>query len=154
GKNALSMEDVSVHRCTHGAARGTFPDLDLVEIRTIPHRNASGAARAADKLEKRMDRQTLEATADLAVATQTRLDADARPQDLADARENGPRIALLSQVGRGRGPELARPLKMILLPRQEDDGRVPEHDVVFQRAREREAVEFGHEDVAHDQLGG
>ena len=106
-----------------------------------------------DELEQEPGGQPVEAPAHLAVAAQAHLDARARPQHLAHAREDGARVALLAHVRRGARAELAHALQQVLLPREQDDRRVAQRDVAAQRAAEREAVEARHQDVAHDELG-
>ena len=136
-----------------GLAGGAAADVDLVEERGVAHGHARVLADAAHELEQEARRQIVEASAHFAVAAEARFDARPGAQHFADAREYGARVALFTHGRRGAGAELADTLEEILLPREENDGRVAEGDVAPERAAQGEAVEPRHEDVADDELG-
>ena len=128
-------------------------DLDLVEERGVADRDASLGARRAHDLEERADADAVEAAADLALLAEARFDPAARAERLADTRDDRAGVALLADVAGRTGAELAHALEEVLLPGEEDHGRVAQRDVATERAAEREAVEVRHQDVADDEVG-
>ena len=153
GDHALAAPEAPVARCARRALRSAVPDLELVEERGVAHAHARVGPLRADKLEQAVDGEVVEPPAHLALAAEPRLDARAGAEDLANARDDGARVALLAEVRRGARAELAHPLEEVFLPRQQDHRHVAEGHVPPDGPAEREAVQPRHQDVAHDELG-
>src|SRR5439155_13325890 len=152
GDHALAARERAVVRRDGGALGRAVAKLDLEERRSIAHRDPCGAANASDELEERANGDALEAAANFARALEARFDSRARPEDFANACEDGARIALFSHVRGGARAELANALQEILFPREENHGDVAQRDVAAHGSTKCEAVELRHEEVVHDEI--
>src|SRR5262249_43852479 len=113
--------------------RGSEANLDLVQERCVPHRDARLGARRAHDLEERARAHTVEPAAHLAVLAEARFDPTARTESLPNARDDRARIALLPDVPGGARAELTHALQEVLFPREEDHRCVAQRHVAPQR---------------------
>src|SRR6202040_3748996 len=97
-------------------------------------------------------RQAVQAAAHFSAGANAGLAPCAGSKHLPGPSDEGARVRLFSHVGRGARAELTHALQQVFLPREKNDRRVAQRDVATEGATEREAVEAGHEDVAHDEV--
>ena len=130
----FATREVSFTRRLGHALRGAIANLDLVQAGRVAHRDARVRTQRTYELEQRARCDAVEPTADLAGAFEARLDACAGPERFTNTRKHGAGVGLFAQVRSRIRAELSHALEEILLPRQQDHGRVTQRYVAFERA--------------------
>ena len=143
----------TVGRGARGAHGAAVADLDLVEVKRVPHGERGGGPVGASEREEGAGREAVEAAADLTALREALGDTQAGAEDLAEALHDGRGARFLAEVAVRVGAELAHALEEVLFPREEHDGDVAEREVTLEGTAKREAVEAGHDDVADDEVG-
>jgi hypothetical protein len=148
-EHRLAPLEVAVARCARSTVRAPLANLNLVQVDRVANGNATIRLFRTRELQNEPRRQTIETPAHFAPRAEPRFDARARPKHLAQTLDDGRARGFLAQIAVRAGAELAHSVQEVFLPRQEDYGHIAHRDVAFDLAAQREAVESGHQHVAH-----